>query len=234
MTQSNAGQVVGGQERAFRTVSGVAAAGSSRATMRDFAKRGLDIVVAASGLLVLSVPILLLIVLVRIKLGGPVFFRQTRPGLNGRPFKMVKFRTMTDERGADGQLLPDAERLTRFGQFLRSTSLDELPELWNVLKGDMSLVGPRPLLMEYLPLYSRFQARRHEVRPGITGWAQVNGRNAVDWDDRFRLDVWYVNHRSFWLDLKVLWLTIRCVLIREGISAPGESTMSKFAGSTLE
>jgi lipopolysaccharide/colanic/teichoic acid biosynthesis glycosyltransferase len=202
--------------------------------MRDFAKRGLDIVVAASGLLVLSVPILLLIVLVRIKLGGPVFFRQTRPGLNGRPFKMVKFRTMTDERGADGQLLPDAERLTRFGQFLRSTSLDELPELWNVLKGDMSLVGPRPLLMEYLPLYSRFQARRHEVRPGITGWAQVNGRNAVDWDDRFRLDVWYVNHRSFWLDLKVLWLTIRCVLIREGISAPGESTMSKFAGSTLE
>jgi lipopolysaccharide/colanic/teichoic acid biosynthesis glycosyltransferase len=228
MNQSNvAGRVARGQEgTSFRAASSPITAGSGN----NLAKRGLDIVVAGTALLLLSTPILLLMFLVRVKLGGPVFFRQTRPGLNGVPFKMVKFRTMTEQRGADGELLPDADRLTTFGKFLRSTSLDELPELWNVLKGDMSLVGPRPLLMEYLPLYTAFQARRHEVRPGITGWAQVNGRNGVDWDERFRLDVWYVNHRSFQLDLKILWLTVRCVLSREGVSAPGESTMSRFEG----
>jgi lipopolysaccharide/colanic/teichoic acid biosynthesis glycosyltransferase len=232
MNQGNiAGRVGRGQEgTAFRAVNG----GSSRALPGDWVKRGLDIAAAGTALLLFLIPIAVLTALVRVKLGGPVFFRQTRPGLKGVPFQMVKFRTMTDERGPDGELLPDADRLTPFGQFLRSTSLDELPELWNVLKGDMSLVGPRPLLMEYLPLYSSFQARRHEVKPGITGWAQVNGRNAVDWDERFRLDVWYVNHRSLGLDLKILWLTVWCVLAREGISAPGESTMSKFAGSTLE
>ena len=172
-----------------------------------------------------------LICLIRIKLGSPVFFRQLRPGMNGKPFEMVKFRTMTDERGADGELLPDAVRLTPFGRFLRASSLDELPELWNVLKGDMSLVGPRPLLMEYLPLYSPEQARRHEVRPGVTGWAQVNGRNALSWEDKFRLDLWYVNNQSLSLDIRILWLTIRKVLVREGISAAGEATMSKFTGS---
>jgi lipopolysaccharide/colanic/teichoic acid biosynthesis glycosyltransferase len=182
-------------------------------------------------LLVLGLPLLFLIWQVRRKLGSPVFFRQTRPGLHGRPFEMVKFRTMTDARGDDGNLLSDAERLTAFGRFLRASSLDELPELWNVLKGDMSLVGPRPLLMEYLPLYSPEQARRHEVRPGITGWAQVNGRNALSWDDKFKLDVWYVDHRSLWLDVKILWLTVKKVLVREGISAAGEATMSKFTGS---
>ena len=146
---------------------------------------------------------------------------------------MVKFRTMTDAKGPDGKLLPDAERLTSFGRFLRSTSLDELPELWNVLKGDMSLVGPRPLLMEYLPLYTPEQARRHEARPGVTGWAQVNGRNAISWEDKFILDVWYVDNQSLWLDIKILWLTIKKVLIRDGISAAGEATMSKFTGSKL-
>ena len=146
---------------------------------------------------------------------------------------MVKFRTMTDAKGPDGKLLPDAERLTSFGRFLRSTSLDELPELWNVLKGDMSLVGPRPLLMEYLPLYTPEQARRHEARPGVTGWAQVNGRNAISWEDKFILDVWYVDNQSLWLDIKILWLTIKKVLIRDGISASGEATMRKFTGSKL-
>ena len=194
-------------------------------------KRLFDIFFSCVGLLVLSLPLLGLIWLVRRKLGSPVFFRQVRPGLHGRPFEMVKFRTMTDARGPDGQLLPDAVRLTSFGRFLRATSLDELPELWNVLRGDMSLVGPRPLLMEYLPLYSPEQARRHEVRPGITGWAQVNGRNALSWEDKFKLDVWYVDHRSLWLDIKVLWLTVKKVLVREGISAAGEATMSKFTGS---
>ena len=167
----------------------------------------------------------------RRKLVSPVFFTQMRPGLQGKPFLMVKFRTMTDARGPDGALLPDADRLTPFGRFLRATSLDELPELWNVLKGDMSLVGPRPLLMEYLPLYSPGQARRHEVRPGITGWAQVNGRNAIGWEDKFTLDVWYVDHRSLWLDIKILWLTVKKVLVREGISADGEATMGRFTGS---
>lgn len=193
-------------------------------------KRVFDIVVSGAALFVLSVPLVVLICLIRWRLGKPVFFSQMRPGLNGRPFRMVKFRTMTNARGADGELLPDAERLTVFGRFLRSTSLDELPELWNVLKGDMSLVGPRPLLMEYLPLYSADQARRHEVRPGITGWAQVNGRNALSWDEKFALDVWYVDRHTLWLDIKILWLTVRKVLLRDGISAAGEATMPKFTG----
>jgi lipopolysaccharide/colanic/teichoic acid biosynthesis glycosyltransferase len=193
-------------------------------------KRLLDFSTALLGLFALALPLLLLIVLIRLKLGSPAFFRQTRPGLHGQPFEMVKFRTMTDARGADGALLPDAERLTPFGRFLRATSLDELPELWNVLKGDMSLVGPRPLLMEYLPLYSPEQARRHTVRPGVTGWAQVNGRNAISWEEKFALDVWYVDHQSLALDLKILWLTVKKVLLREGISAVGEATMGKFTG----
>lgn len=193
-------------------------------------KRLFDLLAALLALLLLALPLLLLIWLVRRKLGSPVFFHQVRPGLDGKPFEMVKFRTMTDERGPDGQLLPDAVRLTPFGRFLRSTSLDELPELWNVLKGDMSLVGPRPLLMEYLPLYTSEQARRHEVRPGVTGWAQVNGRNAISWEEKFELDVWYVDHQSLWLDIKILWLTVKKVLVRDGISAAGEATMSKFTG----
>lgn len=193
-------------------------------------KRLFDIVLASLCLLFLGLPLLFLIWQVRRKLGSPVLFRQTRPGLHGQPFMMIKFRTMTDQRGPDGELLPDSQRLTPFGRFLRASSLDELPELWNVLKGDMSLVGPRPLLMEYLPLYSPEQARRHEVRPGITGWAQVNGRNSLGWEEKFKLDVWYVDHRSLWLDVKILWLTVRKVLVREGISANGEATMSKFTG----
>lgn len=193
-------------------------------------KRLFDLIVAVVLLVLLCIPLLLLAVVIRLRLGSPVLFRQVRPGLHGRPFTMVKFRTMTDGRGPDGALLPDAQRLASFGRMLRSTSLDELPELWNVLRGEMSLVGPRPLLMEYLPLYTSEQARRHEVRPGITGWAQVNGRNALSWEDRFNLDVWYVDHRTFWLDLRILWLTVRKVLVREGISAQGEVTMSKFTG----
>ena len=194
-------------------------------------KRTFDLVMAVLGLLLLGLPLLFLTWKIRRKLGSPVFFRQTRPGRHGKPFEMVKFRTMTDARGPDGQLLPDGLRLTPFGRFLRAASLDELPELWNVFKGDMSLVGPRPLLIEYLPLYSPEQSRRHEERPGITGWAQVNGRNALSWDEKFKLDVWYVDHRSLWLDIKILWLTVRKVLVREGISAAGEATMSKFTGS---
>lgn len=197
-------------------------------------KRLFDFILSVLGLLVLCVPLLLLIWVVRQRLGRPVFFRQVRPGLHGKPFEMVKFRTMTSERGVDGQLLPDAVRLTRLGRFLRATSLDELPELWNVLKGDMSLVGPRPLLMEYLPLYSIEQARRHEVRPGITGWAQVNGRNAISWGDKFQLDVWYVDHWNLWLDIKILWLTVKKVLLRDGISAAGEVTMPRFTGSKAQ
>ena len=196
-------------------------------------KRFFDFTVAAVALLLLCLPLLALTLLVRRKLGRPAFFRQVRPGLHGKPFEMVKFRSMTDARGPDGALLPDADRLTPFGRFLRSSSLDELPGLWNVLKGDMSLVGPRPLLMEYLPLYSPTQARRHEVRPGITGWAQVNGRNAIGWDDKFKLDVWYVDNRSLWLDLRILWMTVRKVLVRDGISAAGEATMPIFKGSNL-
>jgi lipopolysaccharide/colanic/teichoic acid biosynthesis glycosyltransferase len=193
-------------------------------------KRLFDFILALCGLLALALPLLVLTWLVRRKLGSPVFFRQVRPGLHGKPFRMVKFRTMTDARGPDGQLLPDAERLTPFGHWLRATSLDELPELWNVLRGEMSLVGPRPLLMEYLPLYSPEQARRHEVRPGITGWAQVNGRNAISWAEKFALDVWYVDHHSLWLDVRIVWLTVRKVLVRDGISAAGEATMPRFEG----
>lgn len=194
-------------------------------------KRCFDVLVAVVALLSLALPLLALALLVRIKLGKPVLFAQIRPGMHGKPFRMVKFRTMTDARGPDGALLPDAERLPSFGRFLRATSLDELPELWNVLKGDMSLVGPRPLLMEYLPLYSTEQARRHDVRPGVTGWAQINGRNALSWEEKFELDVWYVAHQSFALDIKILWRTARKVLVREGISAAGEATMSRFTGS---
>jgi lipopolysaccharide/colanic/teichoic acid biosynthesis glycosyltransferase len=193
-------------------------------------KRLFDIILSACGLLVLAVPLLALAWQVRRKLGSPVLFTQVRPGLHGKPFRMVKFRTMTDARDASGALLPDAQRLTPFGRFLRASSLDELPELWNVLRGEMSLVGPRPLLMEYLPLYSPEQARRHEVRPGITGWAQVNGRNAISWADKFALDVWYVDHRSLWLDVHILWRTVRKVLVRDGISAAGEATMPRFEG----
>ncbi|WP_020395541.1 sugar transferase [Thiolinea disciformis] len=194
-------------------------------------KRILDFIIAIISLLLLSPIILTLILLIHLKLGSPVFFTQNRPGLNGKPFKMVKFRTMTDKKDENGNLLPDAVRLTKFGRLLRATSLDELPELWNVLKGEMSLVGPRPLLMEYLLYYSSEQARRHEVRPGITGWAQINGRNTISWEDKFKLDVWYVDNQSFWIDLKILFLTIKKVFIREGISAEGEATMPKFTGT---
>lgn len=172
--------------------------------------------------------------MIRSKLGAPVFFTQQRPGLRGKPFRMIKFRTMTDVRDKAGKLLPDAERLPHFGRFLRAASLDELPELFNIFMGNMSLVGPRPLLMEYLPLYSARQARRHDVRPGLTGWAQINGRNALSWEEKFELDIWYVENRSFWLDLKIIFLTAKKVLVREGISAAGEATMPKFTGSTKQ
>ena len=193
-------------------------------------KRCFDIVGAATALLLLFPVIAIVAWQGRRKIGTPVLFRQTRPGLNGKPFEMVKFRTMRDVMDAAGNPLPDSERMTPFGSFLRSSSLDELPELWNVLKGDMSLVGPRPLLMEYLPLYSPEQSRRHDVRPGVTGWAQINGRNALSWDDKFKLDVWYVDNQSLWLDLKIIFLTIKKVIDREGISAAGEPTMPKFTG----
>jgi len=194
-------------------------------------KRFFDFLAAGSALVVLSPIIAIVALLIRRKLGSPVFFRQTRPGLHGKPFEMVKFRTMLDATDKHGNPLPDDQRMTPFGSFLRATSLDELPELWNVLKGDMSLVGPRPLLMEYLPLYSKEQYRRHEVRPGVTGWAQVNGRNALSWDEKFKLDVWYVENRSFWLDIKILVLTVKKVLVRDGISAEGQATMERFRGS---
>lgn len=194
-------------------------------------KRVFDVFAAGVGLLLLSPVILVVAYLIRKRLGSPVLFRQVRPGLNGKPFEMVKFRTMRDAVDAHGQPLPDAARMTPFGSFLRASSLDELPELWNVLKGDMSLVGPRPLLMEYVPLYDAEQARRHEARPGVTGWAQINGRNALSWEDKFKLDVWYVDNQSLWLDIKIIFLTIKKVLVRDGISAAGEATMSKFTGS---
>jgi lipopolysaccharide/colanic/teichoic acid biosynthesis glycosyltransferase len=196
-------------------------------------KKFFDFLVAFLLIIFLAVPLVLLSLAIRIKLGSPVLFRQARPGIKAQQFEMVKFRTMTDDRDASGALLSDANRLTPLGRFLRSTSLDELPELWNVLKGDMSLVGPRPLLMEYLPLYSPEQYRRHEVRPGITGWAQVNGRNSLSWDDKFKLDVWYVDNQNMWLDIKILFMTARKVLIRDGITAEGEATMSAFKGSTI-
>lgn len=194
-------------------------------------KRMFDIVVAGVGLILLAPVFGVVLVVIYLKLGSPILFRQTRPGLSGQPFEMVKFRTMLDATDKHGNPLPDDQRMTRCGSFLRSTSLDELPELWNVLKGDMSLVGPRPLLMEYLPLYSKEQYRRHEVRPGVTGWAQINGRNAVSWEDKFKLDVWYVDNQSFLLDLKILVLTVKKVLVRDGISGEGEVTMSKFTRS---
>lgn len=194
-------------------------------------KRLADVAVAAGALVVLSPALLALWLLVRARMGSPALFRQVRPGLHGRPFQMIKFRTMRDAMGADGQPLSDAERLTPFGRWLRATSLDELPELWNVLKGEMSLVGPRPLLMEYLPLYSPEQARRHEVRPGVTGWAQVNGRNAISWDQKFALDVWYVDHRTLGLDARIIALTVLKIIRRDGISAEGSATMERFTGS---
>jgi len=197
---------------------------------RRLGKRLFDLAAAVPASII-AAPILgLVALLVRAKLGAPVLFRQTRPGLYGKPFTLYKFRTMTDARDAQGNLLPDAARLTPFGRFLRSTSLDELPELWNVLRGDMSLVGPRPLLMQYLDRYTPEQARRHEVRPGITGWAQVNGRNALTWEQKFALDVWYVDHLSFWLDLKIIALTLWKILKREGISQPGQATAEEFMG----
>ena len=195
-------------------------------------KRLVDIAVTLVAAIVLIPLGLILAALIRIKLGSPVLFSQMRPGKDGRPFKLIKFRTMTDTRDADGRLLPDDQRLTGFGRGLRRTSLDEMPEFWNVLKGDMSLVGPRPLLMDYLDKYSPEQARRHEVRPGITGWAQVNGRNAITWEERFALDVWYVDHQSFWLDLRIMLRTIWQVLSGEGIASPGHATMPPFTGST--
>lgn len=194
-------------------------------------KRWFDLLFALLSLSLLWPIFLILALLVRWQLGNPVFFRQVRPGLYGRPFEMVKFRTMRNDIGVDGQELSDELRLTKLGSILRATSLDELPELWNVLKGEMSLVGPRPLLMEYLPLYSNEQVRRHEVLPGITGWAQVNGRNAISWEEKFKLDVWYVDNRSMWLDIKILILTAKKVLMSDGISAKGEVTMPKFTGN---
>ena len=193
-------------------------------------KRLMDLTLSSAGLLALAPVMGTVALLVRVKLGKPVLFRQLRPGYKGRPFHLIKFRTLRDAVDAAGNPLPDAERMTRFGSLLRAASLDELPELWNVVKGEMSLVGPRPLLMEYLPLYSPEQARRHDVRPGITGWAQINGRNTLSWDDKFKLDVWYVDNRSLQLDLKILFLTVKKVLVREGISGGGEVTMSKFTG----
>jgi len=193
-------------------------------------KRILDILGALFGLALLSPLLIVLTFLIVRSMGRPVLFRQLRPGVKGTPFEMIKFRTMRDSQGLSGEPLPDSERLTRLGSLLRSSSLDELPELWNVLKGDMSLVGPRPLLMDYLPLYSPRQSRRHEVRPGVTGWAQVNGRNAISWDEKFELDIWYVDNRTLWLDVKIICLTLRKVFKREGISAVGEATMPKFKG----
>ncbi len=194
-------------------------------------KRVFDLFASAAALVALSPLLLILALAIWLRLGWPIIFRQKRPGFKGKPFSMIKFRTMTDSRDGEGKLLPDEERLTPFGRFLRSTSLDELPELINVLTGEMSLVGPRPLLMEYLDRYSPEQARRHDVKPGITGWAQVNGRNAISWEEKFDLDVWYVDHRSFRLDLKILWLTLLSVVQRQGVSAEGYATMPVFMGS---
>jgi lipopolysaccharide/colanic/teichoic acid biosynthesis glycosyltransferase len=197
----------------------------------DALKRVVDVVGASAALVLLSPLLAVVALLVRVRMGTPVLFRQERPGRYGRPFVMTKFRTMTDRRDAGGELLPDADRLTALGRWLRRTSIDELPELLNVVHGDMSLVGPRPLLMEYLPRYSAEQARRHEVRPGITGWAQVNGRNAVTWDEKFALDVWYVDHRSLRLDVEILGRTVSQVFSGHGVSAPGHATMEPFRGS---
>ncbi|PIX46076.1 MAG: UDP-galactose phosphate transferase [Armatimonadetes bacterium CG_4_9_14_3_um_filter_66_14] len=200
---------------------------------RRFGKRLADLLLVSLAMPVAAPVMGLVALVVRLRLGSPVFFRQLRPGHGDRPFRLLKFRTMTDARDAAGELLSDAERLTSLGQFLRSTSLDELPELLNVLKGEMSLVGPRPLLMEYLERYTPEQRRRHEVKPGITGWAQVNGRNALTWQGRFAHDVWYVDHLSFWVDVKILLLTVGTTLKREGISQSGHVTMEKFMGSEI-
>lgn len=198
---------------------------------QSFLKRVIDVTGALVGLIVLSPILLIIAVVVYFKMGYPVFFRHKRPGLHGKPFELIKFRTMTNERDENGKLLPDSERLPAFGRFLRSTSMDELPELLCVLKGDMSLIGPRPLMMKYLPRYTPEQARRHEVKPGITGWAQVNGRNASSWERKFELDVWYVDHWNLWLDLKILMKTLIAILAREGINQPGEATASEFMGT---
>lgn len=201
------------------------------AVPRDVMKRAFDLIAASAGLILLSPLLAATALIIRLRMGGPVLFRQQRPGLRGRPFTMIKFRTMRTERNTAGELLPDVKRLTALGRFLRSTSIDELPALWNVVRGDMSLVGPRPLLIAYLPRYSEEQMRRHDVRPGITGWAQVNGRNAVTWERKFELDVWYVDHRSFFLDLRILALTVINVLRRDGISQAGRATADPFQGS---
>jgi len=194
-------------------------------------KRILDVVIASTALVLLSPVYALVAYKVKKNLGSPVLFRQTRPGLHGRPFEMIKFRSMKDALDTAGNPLPDSERLTPFGKMLRATSLDEMPELWNVIKGDMSIVGPRPLLMEYLPLYNSEQAKRHDVRPGITGYAQVNGRNAISWEKKFELDTWYVNNQSLWLDFKIMLKTVKKVLAKDDISAEGDVTMHKFTGS---
>ncbi len=196
-----------------------------------FIKRSLDIATSLAGLFLLALPMVFLSIVIVIKLGRPIFFVQVRSGLHARPFRMYKFRSMTNYSAENGLLYPDSERLTPFGRFLRSTSLDELPELWNVLKGDMSLVGPRPLFMEYVPLYTPEQARRLDVLPGITGWAQINGRNSIDWERKFLLDVWYVDNQTFSLDIKILCITLLKVLRRDGINAPDADTMNKFTGS---
>jgi sugar transferase EpsL len=194
-------------------------------------KRIFDLVIICLGLLFFLPIIFVVAILVRFKIGSPIFFEQPRPGLEGKVFKIHKFRTMTNKCDSNGVLLPDRKRLTQFGKFLRSTSLDELPSFWSVLKGDMSLVGPRPLLVEYLPLYSEKQSRRHKAKPGITGWAQVNGRNTLSWDEKFELDVWYVDNQSIWLDVKILWLTVKKVILRDGVTAQGDSAMPLFRGS---
>ncbi len=200
--------------------------------MKYVIKRFFDIFFSLFFIVILSPILLIVCLLVRIKLGSPIFFRQKRPGLHGKVFTMFKFRSMIDKKDAEGNLLPDTDRLTRLGKFLRSTSIDELPELYNILKGDMSFVGPRPLLVKYLECYTPEQARRHEVKPGLTGWAQVNGRNAISWEEKFKLDVWYVDNWNLLLDTKILWMTIIKVFRREGISAEGEATMCEFTGST--
>ncbi|AUC06516.1 sugar transferase [Acinetobacter radioresistens] len=194
-------------------------------------KRVLDIVIASVALVLLSPLYFYVAYRVRKNLGSPVLFRQVRPGLHGKPFEMIKFRTMTDERDAEGNLLPNEQRLPKFGKMLRATSLDEMPELWNVIKGDMSIVGPRPLLMDYLPLYNKEQAKRHNVRPGMTGYAQVNGRNSISWEEKFKLDTWYVENQSIWLDFKIMFQTVRKVLVKEGINQSEEVTMTRFIGN---
>lgn len=194
-------------------------------------KRLLDIIIASIALILLSPLYLYVAYKVRKNLGSPVIFRQVRPGLHGKPFEMIKFRTMTDERDAEGNLLPNEQRLPKFGKMLRATSLDEMPELWNVIKGDMSIVGPRPLLMDYLPLYNAEQAKRHNVRPGMTGYAQVNGRNSISWEEKFKLDTWYVENQSIWLDFKIMFQTVKKVLVKEGINQSEEVTMTRFMGN---